>query len=135
MISYAELIDMQERCTADTGISVSTDYLLDAREKGNLITQSDLGFLCFERHREPDTNRRLWIERMLWVDPEWRSMGMAQNLLLHWQERAVEVSNFYGEPIILHAGATLPNPEAARHVYEGSGFRTTYAFQKEINNV
>ena len=135
MITLYELRDMQKRCTADTGISVPSTYLEEAMLAGNLITQSDLGFLCFERHREPDTGRMLWIERMLWVDPEWRSMGMAQNLLLHWQERAVEVSNFYGEPIILHAGATLPNPEAARHVYEGSGFRTTYAFQKEINNV
>jgi GNAT superfamily N-acetyltransferase len=128
------LLDVWERAKADTGIHVDFENVfMHTYWKGNLITHHAadgkiIGFLFFVHSHDDDTGMTFWIERMLWVDPEYRGERVGSRLLDIWMQRAKRLNT----PITLHAGASLGDPEIAKSIYEAQGFKTTYAFQKEI---
>lgn len=129
-----KLRDVWERATADTGIHVDFHRVFEhAYWDGRLITHHHadgtiIGFLLYERASDEDTGTDFWFERMLWVDPKYRGERVGSRLLDVWQLRADKTQR----PLTLHAGASLGDPEIAKSIYEAQGFKTTYAFQKEI---
>lgn len=129
-----ELRDVWERATADTGVQVDFQRVFEAAYwDGRLITHHHedgtiIGFLLFVRSTDQDTGTDFWIERMLWVDSDYRGERVGSRMVDTWVQRASRSHR----RVTLHAGASLGNPEVAKSIYEALGFRTTYAFQKEI---
>ena len=123
-----------ERATADTGVQVDFHRVFEyAYWDGRLIIEKNadgkiIGFLLFVRASDEDTGTDFWIERMLWVDPEYRGERIGSRMLDTWVQRASR----YSRRITLHAGASLDDNHIAKSIYEAQGFKTTYAFQKEI---
>lgn len=129
-----KLRDVWERATTDTGVQVDFHRVFEAAYwEGRLIIEKNadgkiIGFLLFVRTWDEDTGTPFWIERMLWVDPEYRGERLGSRMLDTWVQRASRSER----KVTLHAGASLGDPEIAKSIYEAQGFKTTYAFQKEI---
>ena len=89
-----------------------------------------VGYIMFEQYVLPDTHEVVLIERMLYILPDHRNNGSGKALL--------ETLEYYGRAhamTAILAGASLNCNEAARTMYEGLGFKTTYSFRKDLHNV
>jgi GNAT superfamily N-acetyltransferase len=85
------------------------------------------GFLLYEDVTDPDTDERMFVERMMWVYPTYRGKDVAAELLREWEFCAASAG-----VTKLVAGASLPNPESARTAYEKAGFTSQFSFHKRL---
>ena len=91
-----------------------------------------LGFVFFLSATMPFTLRTAVVEQLLYVHEKHRGANLkVADGLLHMLERVAREEG--AEDIF--AGSSLNHNEAARRVYERSGFTTTSAFKKDLTNV
>lgn len=129
--SFVEMI--QEGCKV---ANVPWDYrglVLPMVSAGNVIIASKdgvpMGFIFFLKTVMPFTKRTAFIEQLLFVLPKHR--GSTKNVaggLLHMLERVAREEGAQD----IFAGSSLNNNEEAKRVYNRCGFKTTYAFKKEL---
>lgn len=88
-----------------------------------------VGFVFYIEQVMPDTQRLAVIERLLFVLPENRgkTLGVGKGLL----DTLVRIAREDGA-LDIFAGSSLDNNEHTKRLYEGAGFKTTYAFKKEL---
>ena len=116
--------------------NVPWDYrglVLPMMAAGNAIIASKdgvpFGFVFFLKTEMPFTKRTALIEQLLFVLPKHR--GSTKNVaggLLHMLERVAREEGAQD----IFAGSSLNNNEEAKRVYNRCGFKTTYAFKKEL---
>lgn len=116
--------------------NVPWDYrglVLPMMSAGNVIIASKdgvaMGFIFFLKTEMPFTKRTAFIEQLLFVLPKHR--GSTKNVaggLLHMLERVAREEGAQD----IFAGSSLNNNEEAKRVYSRCGFKTTYAFKKEL---
>lgn len=131
-ISFEDALFLFEEMVADTGLPIPFDAMRNAVEDCRVIIRYDnsgepAGFITWMQGADPDTGEEMWVERLLWVRPSARGTMAAARLLQAWQRRAED----YGVHL-LFGGATLPNPDVAKRLYESAGFETKYTFKKRI---
>lgn len=89
-----------------------------------------MGFVYFYRVVMPETNRPAIMERFLYVTKKYRGAHFkVADGLVHMLERVAREEGLKD----VFAGSSLNNNEAARRVYQRAGFKTTYAFKKELD--
>lgn len=112
-----------------TDVFVSFNHtVIPALEAGNVLfyvrDDKPLGFLQFVDVELPDTNEHVLIERMLYSP---HSSFAARALINAFEFEGLE----RGCKAVL-AGSSLNNNEAARRLYEASGYKTNFTFRKEL---
>lgn len=109
------------------------EMVLPMMAAGNVIIASKagvpFGFVFYLKTEMPFTKRTALIEQLLFVLPKHR--GSTKNVaggLLHMLERVAREEGAQD----IFAGSSLNNNEEAKRVYNRCGFKTTYAFKKEL---
>ena len=88
-----------------------------------------MGFIFFLHTVMPFTKRTAFVEQLLYVHENYRGSSLkVADGLLHMLERVAREDNVQD----IFAGSSLNHNEAAKRVYERAGFKTTFAFKKDL---
>lgn len=132
-IVTGDIHDLYEQAGRDTGVAVDfEDTIRPAIEAGNVLFYHGplgklYGFMHFIEAHLPDTNEHVLLERMLYCPT---SSFAARSLINQF-----ELEGLHRGCDAVLAGSSLDDNEAARRLYQASGWKTNYAFRKDIKHV